>query len=75
MKGVPLIWAHGSASSAYELRGDACAGREINECIEVKAVPGTERVDVKFRDADCGTLSLNSIGQRGPLGTPLRCWP
>lgn len=70
-------WWSGSdaAGSAYELRADACAGQDINECVEVKALPGTDRVDAKFRDAECGTLSLNSIGQRGPSGTPVRCWP
>lgn len=69
-------WSGGEASgSAYEMRGEACPDRDITECIEVKAVPGTERVDVKFRDAECGTLSLNSIGQRRPSGGSLRCWP
>lgn len=70
-------WWSGSeaAGSAYELRGDACPGRDIGECIEVKAWPGTARVDAKFRDPECGTLSLNSIGQRGPSGTSVRCWP
>lgn len=69
-------WSGGDAAgSAYELRGDACPGRDIRECIEVKAVPGTGRVDAKFRDADCGTLSLDSIGRRGPSRAPVRCWP
>ena len=69
-------WSGGEAAgSAYELRGDACPDRDISECIEVKAVPGTERVDARFSDAECGTLSLNSIGQRGPSGGPVRCWP
>lgn len=69
-------WSGSEASgSAYELRGDACSGRAIDECIEVRALPGTVRVDTKFRDAECGTLSLNSIGQRGPSDAAVRCWP
>lgn len=69
-------WSGGEASgSAYELRGEACPDRDISECIEVKAVPGTERVDTKFSDSECGTLSLNSIGQRGQSGRAARCWP
>ena len=69
-------WSGGDApGSAYELRGDACPGRDIRECVQVRAVPGTERVDVKFRDSECGTLSLNSIGQRGPSPATVRCWP
>jgi type IV pilus assembly protein PilE len=69
-------WSGGVASgSAYELRGDACPDRDISECIEVKAVPGTVRVDARFSDTECGTLTLNSIGQRGPSGRRVRCWP
>ena len=69
-------WSGGEASgSAYELRGEACPDRDISECIEVKAVPGTGRVDAKFRDAECGTLTLDSIGKRGPAGGAVRCWP
>lgn len=69
-------WSGGAAAtSAYELRGEACPDQDISECIEVKAIPGTERVDRKFRDADCETLGLNSIGQRTASGRSLRCWP
>lgn len=69
-------WSGGAAAtSAYELRGEACPGQDISECIEVRAIPGTEQVDRKFRDGDCETLSLNSIGQRSASGRSLRCWP
>ena len=64
-----------AASSAYELRGEACTDRDISDCIEVKAVPGTDRVNATFKDAECGTLTLNSIGRRGPTGGTARCWP
>lgn len=69
-------WSGGEAAgSAYELRGEACPGRDISECIQVRAMPGTEKVDAKFSDVECGTLTLNSIGQRGPSGRSVRCWP
>ena len=69
-------WSGGEAgTSAYELRGEACLDRDISDCVEVRAVPGTERVDAKFRDTECGTLTLNSIGKRQPSGGSVRCWP
>lgn len=69
-------WSGGTArTSAYELRGAACPGRAISECVEVKAIPGTGKVDGKFRDAACGTLSLNSVGERHASGLDGRCWP
>jgi type IV pilus assembly protein PilE len=69
-------WSGGAArGSAYELRGEACPGRAITECVVVKAIPGTGKVDDKFRDAACETLSLNSAGERGASGPHGRCWP
>ena len=64
-----------AAGSAYELRGEACPDRDISDCIEVKAMPGTDRVNAKFRDGECGTLTLNSVGRRGQTGAAARCWP
>lgn len=64
-----------AAGSAYELRGEACPDRDITDCIELKAVPGSRRVNATFKDAECGTLTLNSIGRRGPSGGSARCWP
>ena len=64
-----------AAGSAYELRGEACPDRDISDCIEVKAVPGTDRVNARFKDPECGTMTLNSIGKRGPTGGAARCWP
>lgn len=64
-----------AAGSAYELRGEACPDRDITDCIELKAVPGSGRVNATFKDAECGTLTLNSIGRRGPSGGSARCWP
>ena len=64
-----------AASSAYELDGYACPGREIEECIELRARPGTENVDAGFADAECGTLTYSSTGALGASGPSDRCWP
>jgi type IV pilus assembly protein PilE len=70
-------WWSGAAAvrSAYELRAYACPGRELNECVEVKASPGTSNVDPRFRDGECETLTLNSAGERGSSGPKEGCWP
>jgi type IV pilus assembly protein PilE len=69
-------WWSGSvaAASAYELRARACPGRELTECVEVQAMPGTAMVDARFRDADCATLILNSAGEQAASGPLQRCW-
>ncbi len=61
--------------SAYELSGQACPGVPLQRCIELRAEPGTERVDKQFRDTECGTLTLNNVGQHGNTGTYRKCWP
>lgn len=64
------------AASAYELEGHACPGRSLQDCIEIRARPGTARVDVNFRDPDCGELTLDSFGNQGAQGgAAARCWP
>jgi type IV pilus assembly protein PilE len=70
-------WYSGSkpAHSAYELRGQACPGQSIVQCVELRAMPGTERVDPKFRDIECETLTLSSVGLQGASGKSGRCWP
>ena len=70
-------WWSGSvaARSAYELRARPCPGAELTECVEVQAMPGTAKVDAKFRDADCQTLTLSSAGDRAASGPFERCWP
>lgn len=69
-------WSGGSAAqSAYELSARACPGRDLQQCVEVQATPGTANVDANFRDADCQTLTLNSAGERSSSGTQERCWP
>ncbi len=61
--------------SAYELDGVACAGQDISQCIELRARPGTARVDTRFDDPECGVLSLASSGAQGASGSGQRCWP
>jgi type IV pilus assembly protein PilE len=69
---------HDPASSAYELDAHACADAPLAECVEIRARPGTAKVDGRFRDPDCGTLTLDSLGRQGAepaAGTDVRCWP
>ncbi|WP_426107901.1 type IV pilin protein [Massilia sp. TSP1-1-2] len=69
-------WSGASAAqSAYELSARACPGVPLQRCVELRAVPGTPKVDQNFRDADCQTLTLNSVGQTGATGPKKRCWP
>lgn len=70
-------WWSGSAaaSSAYELRARACPGLELAQCVEVQATPGSAKVDARFKDAGCETLTLNSAGERASSGPIEHCWP
>jgi len=71
-----FAWWLGSspASSAYELDGYACPGRDIAQCVELRARPGTASVDTRFADRDCGTLTLDSTGVQGASGPAEGCW-
>lgn len=72
-----FAWWSGAAAaaSAYELDAHACPERDIADCVELRARPGTARVDARFRDPDCGVLTLDSIGRQGATGAAPRCWP
>ncbi|WP_026354307.1 type IV pilin protein [Massilia niastensis] len=63
------------AASAYEIDAYACPGRDIRECVELRARPGTENVDAGFSDPECGALTVNSAGEQGAGGSSARCWP
>jgi type IV pilus assembly protein PilE len=68
-------WSGASAAaSAYELDAHACAGQDIADCVEVRARPGTEKVDSSFRDPECGALTIDSLGVHGSEQNG-RCWP
>ncbi|MFC0252721.1 type IV pilin protein [Massilia consociata] len=62
-------------TSAYELDGHACEGQDIDQCIELRARPGTALVDAGFSDPECGELSFDSTGAQGASGDGPRCWP
>jgi type IV pilus assembly protein PilE len=69
-------WSGASAAgSAYELDAHACPERDIRECVEIRARPGTAKVDARFRDPDCGVLTLDSTGRQGAEHAEARCWP
>lgn len=72
-----LRWWSGNAaiSSAYELEAEACPERALRDCVQLHARPGTANVDVRFKDAECGTLTLRSTGEQGASGQSTRCWP
>lgn len=69
-------WSGANArSSAYELDAQACPNRDISECVEVRARPGTANVDARFSEPECGTLTRSSSGQNGASGQAEHCWP
>lgn len=67
--------ANGAASSAYEIEAFACTESTLAQCVLLRALPGTSKVDAQFHDAECGVLSLTSTGQRGSSGPASHCWP
>lgn len=62
-------------ASAYEFSGQPCPDEPITRCIELRATPGTERVNSRFRDDDCQTLAISSSGGPRATGPQTRCWP
>lgn len=69
---------HDAAGSAYELDAHACADAALADCVEIRARPGTARVDARFRDPECGELTLDSLGRQGAQASAaagVRCWP
>jgi len=68
-------WSGASAGlSLYELDAHACQGQDLADCVEVRATPGTAKVDRRFRDPECGALTLDSLGVHAAEGSG-RCWP
>ena len=65
----------GSVHSAYEIDAAACPEATLAQCVLLRARPGTARVDQHYTDADCGTLTLSSTGERGSSGPAAQCWP
>ena len=61
-------------ASSYELRGEACKDDSLKNCIVIRAMPGTARVNANFQDDLCGELSLASNGVKSAAGTGNDCW-
>lgn len=74
VQAFPWWSGEGPAASPYEIEALACPGSTIGQCVLLRAMPGTSKVDAQFQDADCGVLSLSSTGQRGSSGPASRCW-
>ena len=78
--GLPWWSGNSAAGSAYELDAQACPDRLLRDCVRISARPGTDKVDARFRDPDCGTLTLDSTGEQGASGSigasggAGRCW-
>ena len=72
-----LPWWSGNTavSSAYERDAEACPGSDLRDCVQLRARPGTARVDARFVDPECGALLLRSTGEQGASGQSARCWP
>ena len=69
-------WSGASAGrSAYELDAYACPGLGLEQCVVLRAQPGTDKVDAHFRDPDCGVLTVDSTGRQAASGTMATCWP
>ena len=67
-------WYSGNSpdSSAYEIKGEACAGESIRDCVRLVAMPGTANVDGHFEDPVCGILAVTSTGEK-EANVP-ECW-
>lgn len=81
--GLPWWSGASAAGSAYELDAEACPGSVLRDCVQIRARPGTAKVDARFSDPECGTLTLASTGEQGASGSlgggtgggAQRCWP
>lgn len=73
--GLPWWSGNAAAGSAYELDARACPDSDLRDCVRISARPGTAKVDARFNDPECGTLTLASTGEQGAGGSARRCWP
>jgi type IV pilus assembly protein PilE len=73
----PFRWWSGSSAgrSAYEIDAYPCPDAGLEQCVVVRARPGTSKVDAGFREPDCGVLTVDSAGRKGASGTSASCWP
>ena len=69
-------WTGATASeSAYEVSALACPDTTIGQCVQLSAIPGTDKVDRTFKDRSCANLVLTSAGQKTATGAGAHCWP
>ena len=61
-----------ASSSAYEIKGEACPGDLVTNCLRLTAKPGTPKVDVNFKDPHCGKLIVTSMGTKDAENDD--CW-
>ena len=61
-----------ASSSSYEIIATPCDGEGLRECVVLTALPGTAKVDSRYRDPVCGNLILDSRGKR--TANEDRCW-
>ncbi|RZI43227.1 type IV pilin protein [Herbaspirillum sp. HC18] len=67
-------WYSGDSpkTSAYEIKAAPCKDDAIQNCVVLSAMPGTEKVDSRYRDPFCGVLTLSSAGEK-TADSP-ECW-
>lgn len=61
-----------AAASAYEISGVACDGETIENCVQLIAEPGSQKVGQNFADPVCGKLTFTSTGVKDADGDG--CW-
>lgn len=59
-------------TSLYEISAQACEGKDIRDCVKLKAMPGTRNVNQDYNDLVCGTLVLTSDGNKSADAD--HCW-
>lgn len=71
-----FAWHSGSTpqGSAYEISAAACDGYTLKQCVILMAKPGTDRVQSRYADEECGMLTLDSSGIRSARGKGNACW-
>lgn len=59
-------------TSLYEITAEACNGKEIRDCVQLTASPGTTNVNRNYQDPVCGQLRLDSEGKKSADAD--HCW-
>lgn len=66
-----------AGTSYYEIKGEACTGDTIQNCVMLTATPGSANVMSGYTDPVCGNLTLTSTGIKGyssTSGSKELCW-